>query len=951
MSTDKKTSLLIPSQFPEFIRSNPDYSKFVEFVKAYYEWMEQNGKVLDYSKNILKYKDIDTTTNEFIDYFTNEFLPYFPKDALVDKKLAIKVARQLYKSKGTPASYNFLFKVLYDSDFEYFNTRDIVFKASDGVWYIPKSVRLDTTDINFLETKNLRLFGETSKTIATIENAVLANTKTEVYISNFSRVFDTGEIVTVVDSFNQPVLFDGEKLSAKIIGQINQVRIDPKNRGQLYRVGDPVVFYGGLSSNTGIGASAIISETTKGSIERINVLTGGYGYTPSPNTDIVIYNASGAVAQIGGLNDSVPSLIANVTNILPYSITSSQFVSIGNTVYSFIGTGTTANANTTLAEAFSNTVSFFAYPISSISVLNGGGGLSSENPIIIEAISRYSTVSGFGTDPEGSLDSLGILAPIQIANSGIGYAINDTIVFIGGSGYGAYANVTNVAANGAITEISYVLGDGYYPQGGMGYRQDALPTLTINTANGVNASIYVDSILGVGATFSPETEKLGAITTITPTSLGEDYISAPNVSLKVQDIIVSNVESIFQLQQTGNVVFQGANVAFSTYKAIVDSFVPIQTNLIQNQTKYRLRVYNYSGQNTTPTPTSTLKLQNQDLMLNIDSGTYPENFFYTGSPRFVNGVRTYGDGTARATATFLNGLSFGQGQYLNSRGQPSSSSLLQNENYNSFTYQITVEKEIEKYRETLLGLLHPAGTKVLGRYALKSNNALNLHISEAAFKANSLYFYTQVAGANAVIRTDFDNLSSNVVTFYNLGTGVNIADFIFANSVLYLSPTNGPNIRSEITSINPATNSVTIAANTWLTFPNVARISAVSSCTTINITSLTGTYDIINNGVYSNTAYPLKDIIYAGDQVKVNGDIRIVSSIDYTSGNLILSSAVTANAGANLTVLRTFSAGGTLGNQNQVLIFGPAGLQYFPELVTESGQTITTEDDRIILLG
>ncbi|NBP01461.1 MAG: hypothetical protein EBU90_15235, partial [Proteobacteria bacterium] len=310
-----------------------------------------------------------------------------------------------------------------------------------------------------------------------------------------------------------------------------------------------------------------------------------------------------------------------------------------------------------------------------------------------------------------------------------------------------------------------------------------------------------------------------------------------------------------------------------------------------------------------------------------------------------------GDGTAKATATFLNGLAFSQGQYLDSRGQPSAFSILQDENHNSFTYEITVEKEIAKYRETLLNLIHPTGTKVRGRYALKSNNSVGLHMVEGTSQGKSLYYYTQRAAANAVIRTSFSNLSSNTITFYNLGTGVNIATFIFANSTISLSPTNGPAIHSEITSINPATNTITIAANTWLTFPNVANVSAVSSCTTINILSLTGTYDIINNGAYSNTAYPLKDIVYVGDQVRVNNQIRTVSSINYTTGNIVLSSAVTAQRGANLSVLRTFSAGGTLANQDQVIIYGPVGTQYLPELITESGLTITTEDDRIILLG
>ena len=70
----EKTSLLIPAQLPEFVRDNPDYANFNLFLKAYYEWMEENGNVTERTKNLLNYKDIDKTTSEFIDYFTNKLL-------------------------------------------------------------------------------------------------------------------------------------------------------------------------------------------------------------------------------------------------------------------------------------------------------------------------------------------------------------------------------------------------------------------------------------------------------------------------------------------------------------------------------------------------------------------------------------------------------------------------------------------------------------------------------------------------------------------------------------------------------------------------------------------------------------------------------------------------------------------------------------------------------------
>ena len=202
-----KNSLLVGSQLPAFVTENPDYANFVLFLEAYYEWMEQNGNLLDASKNLLNYKDIDTTTDQFLQYFINDFLPYFPQDALISQQTAIKAARQLYQTKGTIASYQFLFRILFNSDFDIFNTGDAVLKASSGTWYVAKSLKLATIDSNFLNTTNLRVFGENTKSIATIENVVLAGNKTEIFISNIERLFQSGEFARIVDNNNQDVYF------------------------------------------------------------------------------------------------------------------------------------------------------------------------------------------------------------------------------------------------------------------------------------------------------------------------------------------------------------------------------------------------------------------------------------------------------------------------------------------------------------------------------------------------------------------------------------------------------------------------------------------------------------------------------------------------------------------------------------------------------------------------
>jgi hypothetical protein len=665
--------------------------------------MEQDGNVSDISKNILNYKDVDQTSSQFLDYFTNDFLPYFPQDALISKDKAVKIAKQLYQSKGTPASYKFLFRILYNSDFDVYYTKDSVLRSSSGTWYVAKSLKLATTNINFLSINNYRLFGETTKSIATVENTVKAGNKIEVFISNIERLFQSGEFVRVVDNANQDVLFDNEPLRAKIVGQISQIAIDPNNRGLLYEPGDPVIVYGGLESVNGHGATAVVGTVTSGSIKNISVTNEGYGYDYGPNTIINITNAPGASAVVASLDPRANS-VANVSFVPLDSIALHQYITLGNTNYHFSNIAN-ANSSTRLVDAFSflNTT---LYPISSVLLTNGGGGIK-KLPVVTSE-SRYLDDN---TD-FAQIKALGILSPIQISNGGLGYQVKDTIVFTGGSGYGANANVTSVYSNGAIKTISYQT-DGFYPLGGMGYTT-SLPTLTVNSANilASNASLFVPGILGDGASFSVITDRTGSITTINILDNGEDYVSKPNISLKIQDIVVSNV-AIIDLPKLGDTVYQGASLNISTYYATVNNVTLLSPNGDPTLSLYNLRVFEYSS---VPDSTKNLKINGKNINMIMANTAFNENYN-------SGGVRTYGDGKAKANASFLNGLVISQGQYLDKQGQPSSFNVLQSTKYNNYTYQISVEKEIAKYRDILLNLLHPTGMKMIGRYVLNSNTS------------------------------------------------------------------------------------------------------------------------------------------------------------------------------------------------------------------------------------
>jgi len=1030
MTSNNKTSLLVSSQLPEFVRDNPDYTNFNLFLQAYYEWMEQQGQVTNRSKNLLSYKDIDTTTDEFIDYFVNDFLPNFPQDALLSKQETVKVARQLYQSKGTPASYQLLFRILFNSDFDVFYTKDAVLKASSGEWYVTKSLKVaggvifiksvqhtgnnitletffphgvssngsitvtgltadtyppngkysvktvpsSTTltyihnqnptgninannatlfvaggiiDPNFLNIQNLRVFGETTKSIATVENTVLSGTKVEVFISNIERLFQSGEYIRVVDNNNQTVLFNGHPLRGKIVGQISQLNINPTSRGLLYQPGDPVIVDGGLEYSTGVGAKGQIAITTAGAITSANVVTGGYGYTT--DSTITVTKAPGAIITIpsysqGGYN---PAGIANVS-IPTNSIALKQYLTIGNSNYYFSNTANT-NANTTLANAFTF-ATFSTYPIASVSLQNGGGGITEVPELFAKSV--YSLDDYTHT---ADLANLGILAPIQIVSGGTGYQANDKIVFSGGTGVGASANVKTVSGGGVITSVSYVYGPTFsYPLGGMGYTRTTLPTLSIVSANGANASLYVPGILGDGATFSVSVDRAGSITTINLTQPGEDYISTPNVSFKIQDILVANV-SIANSPQKDDVVYQGANTNTATYFATVDSVTLLKSDANPTLSNYNLRVFNY---NSTPNTALPLNIANKNIhMIPAGSSTpFPGNVStYLASDGKVytraynsSGLINYGDGNAKGTAQFLNGLVIGQGQYLSTKGQPSSFDVLQSDVYNNFTYQITVSKEIAKYRDVLLNLLHPTGMKVIGRFAMNSNNRVYFHGTEAVNQGKTLQNYTGYPASSVSMVTDFVNGSNNIIQFNNLANA-NLASFVFGNSYIQITPVNGPNIHAEVNTINSIANTVTLKTNTWLTFGNVAYVSAQTTSNIINILSVTKNYDIVNNGNYSNTSYPIKDIVFAGDKILIGSNTsntRTVTAVDWVGGKIYLSS------NANITTSNTLMAvNRTLTNATNVTIFGPLGTQYVPQLTTEDGRILTTEDGNIILLG
>jgi len=923
---NNKTSLQISEQLPEFIRDDVNYQTFVSFIEAYYAWLETTnsansistianaaGQGASYgSKNILNYIDVDNTLDDFVAYFINDFLPYIPEDALADKRKLLKISKQLYKTKGVEKSYKFLFRALYNSNAETYNTSDQILKASDGKWIIPRSVKINSLDDKWLLIDNLRLFGENSKAYAIADYARKVGTKTEIFISSLQRTFTSGEYIRVVDNNNLDVYYlDGELyfqnqgysipntatiLTEKILGYVPSITVNPSYRGLFYNPGDPVVVYGGLNPDISDPdkASAEVGTTTKGAVGSIVVVNPSHGYRLPPNTTLSITGGggSGAVAQINLLDSSKQITLPMITGNTLGSVATVQ---LGNSTYPVVYTSFAgvypglANTNSKLTNSLTFS-SINVAPIASIEMTNKGINYSSIP--VITAISNYATSNGatVGTD---DLALLGILQPIQILNAGINYSNSNTIIVIGGTGRGAYANLL-VNAAGSIISANYVYSSGNtvqtgsntYPLGGTGYSPDWMPSVVINSNTGSNASLVITGIMGYGATFSPTTDSIGSVSSITLTAGGSDYISTANVSLRVADIALSNV-SILSLPSANDVIYQKNSSDVITFSSYVDSITKLSIASPFNPANdvYQIRTYNYTG---TYSETANLRINKTTTTLSL----IPQKY-YTNSVGVSTSIKVYGDGLARAEASFVGGIVIGSGKYLNDDGLISTYGLvLESKDYNNYTYVLSTDQAIKTYRELVLNLLHPAGMRLRGRVLLKTGEKYNLSVTDNFQKGNTLsYVAGSAAYATLAVPKGTSTISNNIIKFTNVISG-NIGNTIFANDWIKFTASNKINAYSIITKVDWANNQVYMTDNVFLTFANVAYGYVAANSNVINITTLTGQYD--GNFGTLEPLTPTNTIISVGDTVSFNSNTTFYTVTKmFANGNFSINGLIT----------------------------------------------------------
>jgi len=279
-----KLSILIEDQLPDFIQS--DYDMFVKFLKAYYEFLEQNNQAQEVLQDITKYSDIDKTTEDLINKFFTNYATDLTKSNITSNRELVKKIREIYSKKGTEPSYRMLFNVLYKESIDFFYPYDVVLKPSDGKWTTIYALRVRKyiDRQNIFDFENTEILGKTSGAKAIVNKVIKLNLSGyEIYelildTTSISGNFLPNEDIIAVKTIS---LIDTTTttINAKLYSIISKV--DVRDGGLGYRPGTQLT----ITDETGIIAKAEIENVNRfGSIKNINVIEPGVNY--SANTII-----------------------------------------------------------------------------------------------------------------------------------------------------------------------------------------------------------------------------------------------------------------------------------------------------------------------------------------------------------------------------------------------------------------------------------------------------------------------------------------------------------------------------------------------------------------------------------------------------------------------------------------------------------------------------------------
>ena len=614
---EKNVSNFIESQFPDLYKDKgPD---FILFVQTYYEWLESQKdiitnkpNIIGAARNLLDYRDIDNTLEEFLVHFQKKYLYGIPFNVIINKRFLLKHVLDVYRSKGSIQGYKLLFKLLYNQDVEIYLPRNDILAPSDGTWIQPRYV--EVSDNGLLASYiGQSITGLSSGVTSVVEDFIREKINGGIvctfYLSNITPAalnYIEGETI-VITGTNDPNVISNSPIVLGSLDSLNIVNGGANFRiGDILKVADHDTVTGKVSS---FGVNGLIKVTgltsTQGNIV-FNIKNPGFGYLA--NSDILIYNSTNNVVKAAsftiesiGLQKSItyntdiladyldiplnansynlpnnPSAnlsstigsslvyqteqfgsILSLTNIVQgNNYLSSPYIFVSTNIVSKVQQGNVSFSNTSNIVTGTNTL--FTRVLSNNSIICLGSNTTYEKQVVLNIISDTKLILYGNTFSSGNNKNYKIASCILPSNF---ITQNPIMASSDGSINGLNTDITGTASSGNNNASSVTVIDS-----GRGYVDNEIVRAylynSLNPVNILNGGInyangdilnYIGGTNNIPASGKITTDSNGTIVSISSTP-GSNYTNIP--SLVISSKIGSNAElsvTILEYNTTYNI--------------------------------------------------------------------------------------------------------------------------------------------------------------------------------------------------------------------------------------------------------------------------------------------------------------------------------------------------------------------------------------------------------------
>jgi hypothetical protein len=728
--TNNKTSLLVSSQVPEFVRR--DHPRFIEFLEAYYSFTEQDGNVSYVTKKFTNFFDVDRLAEDlaadmahhggvlppeemyhavFQAGLYNTYLKNFPTNTASDLNNVLKFSFDFLRARGSQKSTRYLTRILFGKDSDVYYPQQNILKASDGKWFVEKSINIRDIAVNnvanstaFGRYVNTTINGLTSNAYAIVEASDqyydAGSLITELKVSSVTRDFINGEtIVATIEDEGQY-----KRLSANLYsGIVASITLTSPGSGYIEGASVPVIPVAteiGVPAN-GSGAQVIISKVIKsrieGTIRKVDIQFPGAGYVKN---DLLLFTGGGG----SGANANVFSVLDDGTYHEPYFyIIGSRISDVqDDIIYD-------PNNNVHIGYAYSNLANI--YVNTSNLLINVAAGTLVQN-VELDFWSGNSNVYFELGD---------LITPLDIHGSPIG----DQII----TGFDKQS--ANITIRPGITSAGIFENP---------FRIIKKPNVNNMIANSSNIWRYGPA---------------GPIVSTAMINPGSGYIEIPTVSVKsntsIRDLGILGRMDIYD---GGRNYANGEFITFDnpagTYGVGANAIVTsVDANGTITQVNFRsldgmlpggygyrddmkptVNVHTTSGNGANIMVTALLASDAELTARSNAVGSIVSLKIVSGGVGYetnpIIDLATQGDGTAQAFANIVTGVYSYPGRYIDQSGQLSSYMFLENRDYyQNFSYVVQISESIKNYRKAFNDLIHPAGTKMYGQYLFQDNNESN----------------------------------------------------------------------------------------------------------------------------------------------------------------------------------------------------------------------------------